>query len=205
MSETLIGVVIGGLIVIAGSIVTGLFQKHQTRVTLKAQNEQQTRQFEFEKQQREREFQFEKEQKIREFDFNKEQQVISRAIDERKKWIEPLKISLSEYSKCADYTHNWLVALRVMDFAPNDLESLKESITNWDSATIKLCADTAQINDSTLKQSVENLYSDQTQVSIIGYQEIDLRTCLEYEERLVKIKESISQTFKRIEDLLCGR
>ena len=39
MSDTLIGVLIGGLIAVLGSVVAGLFQNHQTKKSIDARRE----------------------------------------------------------------------------------------------------------------------------------------------------------------------
>lgn len=216
MSETLLGVIVGGLIVIAGNIVAGLFQRHQTRITLEAQRDQQTRQFQFEKEQRDSQFKFEKEQrdtqfqfeseqKTKEFEFNKDQQIINRIVAERSKWIEPLKASLSGYSLWAIKTGEALVALRIFDFGASYLELLKNSVSEWDKATNKFGTDTTQISDPLLKQLVEDLRSSELHVSLVIYANIDVKTCEDYESQIDKIRDTVSQTFKRIEDLLCGK
>ncbi len=98
MSEALWGVIIGGVIVIIGNIVLGLFQKNQTRINVDARHDEQTRQLDFEK-----------EQKSKQFEYEKNQIIITRLIEERKKWIEPLRISLTEYAINANETYNSVV------------------------------------------------------------------------------------------------
>lgn len=195
MSETLWGVVIGGLIVIAGSIVAGLFQKHQTRVTIEAQRQQQIRQFEFDAEQRTKQFAFEKDQTAGRLAFDNDQLIIARAIEERKKWIPPLKASLTHYSRCATSVQNAFINHRWCE-VDETFQALNTSMNEWRQATIALCTDTAQISDPILKHLVVSLRKDTYLVSINDKQA---------EKQLALITQNVSDTFKRIEDLLCGK
>lgn len=205
MSETLWGVIIGGVIVIVGNIVVGLFQKHQTRITVDARRDEQSRQFEFEK-----------EQKSRQLEFEKDQSIIARLIEERKKWIDPLRASLKEYSLHAKDAHNQLVSLRysmpeTAEGVPNSFitqsqrSSLSKIIGEWDKSFTKLLNSTAQISDPELGDIINNLLSAEASVSVAPHIEIDETQCASLESKAEEARVKVATAFKRMENLLSGK
>jgi hypothetical protein len=205
MSEALWGVIIGGLIVIFGNIVNAFFQKNQNSKNIDARREEQLRQFEFEKQQKEKQLKYEKDQII-----------LGRLIEERKKWIEPLRKSLTNYSLNLKLVHEKLVWIRISYFdygsensskeiTQIEKDQLRQNIENWDKTYSELTNTISQISDDKLNEIIEELISAEVSISIIQYIDMDKEKYKHYEERADCATKNIAQAFRRIEELLSGK
>jgi hypothetical protein len=207
MSESLLGVIVGGaialVVAVVGYFVQAYFSKQESIRQIQARKEEQVRQFDFDK-----------DQKTKELEFEKNQLIITHLIEERKKWIEPLRISLTEYSRDAIEVNTYLDFVRFMvnesstaDSNKRYIDELKERMTKWDKSKTALCSDTAPIGDPQLKSLVERLENAQILISLNIFiaQTFNQSTYDEMEVKIKQIRNDTAKIFRRIEDLLSGR
>lgn len=205
VSETLWGVIVGGLIVVIGSIVTSLFQNHQTRISIDARKEEQEKQFEFENN-----------QKSKQLEFEKNQIVLAHSIEERKKWIEPLRKSLTAYSIGINdvYLQLIIVHYSIPENVPEEpphyagekeQNSLNGPLDKWGKSSNQLSDIMAQISDQSLEHIVSELVHTNIIVSGACAIKINRSWCVEFEQQLNEARDKTSSAFKRMEDLLSGK
>ena len=194
MSETLWGVFIGGGIVLAGNIIMGFFQKHQTKINIDARREEQSRQFLFEQQQK----------------------VINRSIEQMTKWIEPLRKSLTEYSIGANNTYLQIINIHYsipesITDNPTPHASIKgrtsliSALDEWEKSSDQLSNIMAQISDQSLKHIISDIIHTHLIVSGAVAVVITRSLCVEFEQQLDETKDKTASAFKRMEDLLSGK
>jgi hypothetical protein len=205
VSETLWGVIVGGLIVVIGSIVASLFQNHQTRISINARKEEQERQFEFENN-----------QKSKQLEFEKNQVIMAHLIEERKKWIEPLRKSLTAYSIGINDVYLQLIIVHysipdnstdgpLLYAGEKEQNSLNGPLDRWGKSSNQLSDIMAQISDQSLERIVSELVQTNIVVSGACAIKINRSWCVEFEQQLDEARDKTASAFKRMEDLLSGK
>lgn len=196
MPEAIItNIIIGtvGIVGVGGSLLASYLQarssRNDTKMQIEARQEEQAKQLEFEN----------------------NQNVINRRIEERKKWIEPLRQSLIYYSESANSAYDILIDLgefpedfeRASDVIQDpEYRKLSKITENWEQSRKILSNSIAQIGDPDLNKIINELIK--IPLMVASSQIINEEKYSGLIIRVETAKNYVVEAFKRIEGLLSG-